>query len=238
MAGKLAKIFAFVTLTIAFLLGVVAPACAQDVKASYPSMAPLEQYRIANPADEIALARSAAPTSISGDAEVMILGTHGYETAAKGKNGFVCIVERSWGADFDDAEFWNPKIRAPICYNAPSARSVLPEFLKRTGWVLAGVSKAEMMERVKSAVSANTFSAPEPNSMCYMMSKNGYLSDAVKHWHPHVMFFVPSKVSKTWGADLPGSPVMAHENVVEPITVFFIAVMMWSDGTLGPTKAP
>ncbi len=74
------------------------PATAQDSKTPYPAMAPVEQYLIADQASEIALARSAAPDSISRDAEVMVLGHHGYETAVEGKNGFVCIVERSWTA--------------------------------------------------------------------------------------------------------------------------------------------
>ena len=43
---------------------------------------------------EIVLARSAAPEAISRDADVLVLGQHGYETAVKGKNGFVCAVER------------------------------------------------------------------------------------------------------------------------------------------------
>ena len=57
--------------------------------ATYPNMAPLEQYRSASDADEIALARSAAPPSISKDADVLILGAKGYDTAVKGTNGFV-----------------------------------------------------------------------------------------------------------------------------------------------------
>ena len=77
---------------------------AQEAKqAPYAAMAPVEQYRIADPKDEIALARTAAPPSISADAEVLVLGSHGYETAVKVKNGFVCFVERSWAAGFDDA---------------------------------------------------------------------------------------------------------------------------------------
>ena len=79
------------------LLGVAWQAQAQDAKTLYPSMAPLEQYLIADPNAEIALARSAAPESISSDAEVLVLGPNGYETAVKGKNGFVCIVERGHG---------------------------------------------------------------------------------------------------------------------------------------------
>ena len=85
---------------------------AQDRKARYPGMAPLDQYLMERDA-EVILARSAAPQSISHDADVMVLGRHGYETAVKGKNGFVCMVERSWSAGFDDPDFWNPKVRGP-----------------------------------------------------------------------------------------------------------------------------
>ena len=102
------------------------PAQAEAAKASYPAMAPLEQYLMPNRDAEIALARTAAPESISRDAEVLVLGRTGYETAVKGKNGFVCIVQRSWTAGIDDPDFWNPKPRAPICFNPSAARTYLP----------------------------------------------------------------------------------------------------------------
>jgi len=70
------------------------PAQAQDAKAPYPKMAPISQYMMADRNAEIALARTAAPASISRDAEILVLGQRGYETAVKGKNGFVCLVER------------------------------------------------------------------------------------------------------------------------------------------------
>ena len=74
-------------------------------------MAPIEQYLMDRTA-EITLARSASPESISRDATILVLGRQGYETAVQGKNGFVCMVGRAWGAAFDWAEFWNPKVRA------------------------------------------------------------------------------------------------------------------------------
>ena len=225
-------------LVVAALFGAVGLARAQDAKGKYPSMASMEQYRSASAADEIALARSAAPASISEDAEVLILGSHGYESAVKGKNGFVCIVERSWATEFDDAEFWNPKIRAPICFNAPSVRSVLSPYLKRTEWVLAGVAKEQMVDRTKSALEAKTSPAPEPGAMCYMLSKQGYLGDAAGYWYPHLMFFYPRTEDSIWGANLKGSPVLAHQSEVDRVTVFFIPVLKWSDGTLGPTEMP
>jgi hypothetical protein len=215
---------------LALLFGTIGPAGAQDGnKTSSASMAPVEQYRIASRSEEIALARSAAPASISTDAEVMVLGDHGYETAVKGKNGFVCLVERSWFASFDDPVFWNPRIRGPDCLNPAAVRTVLPVNLQRTQWVLAGLSKAEMLARTKTSAAAHQ--APAPGSMGYMMSKQGYLSDVDGHWHPHLMFFQPHTAMSAWGANLRGSPVMGAEGDPDEMTIFFVPVGQWSDGT-------
>ena len=211
------------------LIGAAVPAGAGDAQAAYPAMAPIGQYLMASPADEIALARSAAPVSIAGDADVLTLGAHGYETAAKGKNGFVCMVWRSWTAGFDDPEFWNPKLRAPICLNAAAARSVLPVYLERTKWVLAGVSKTDMIARTRAAVAAKTFTLPAPGAMSYMMSKQGYLGDAAGHWHPHLMFFLARTDAGAWGANLGGSPVITAQDDSDPTTTFFVLVPKWSD---------
>jgi hypothetical protein len=54
-------------------------AMAQDATTAYLNMAPIEQYLMDRTA-EIALARSAAPESISRDAEILVLGRHGFET--------------------------------------------------------------------------------------------------------------------------------------------------------------
>ena len=126
MLGLKTGAIAMKSIALAFMLGTAWHAMAQDAKALYPSMAPVDQYLMADRSAEIALARSAAPESISRDAEVLVLGRYGYETAIQGKNGFVCIVERSWTAPIDDPDFWNPKLRSPICLNAAAARSCLP----------------------------------------------------------------------------------------------------------------
>lgn len=221
---------------IALILAAASHAHAKDAKtAPYPTMAPIEQYRIASRDDEIALARSAAPPSISADAEVLVLGSRGFETAIKGKNGFVCIVERSWAAGFDDPEFWNPKVRAPNCFNAPAAHAVLSQYIKRTEWVLAGVSKPEMIARTRTALADKTFIAPEPGAMCYMMSARGHLSDRDGRWMPHVMIYVPRAPASLWGANLAGSPIAAFEpNDLDPVTVYLVPVRHWSDGTSAP----
>src|SRR5580692_4687714 len=203
-------------IALAFLLPVVIPgatsqARAQAQKAPYPAMAPLGQYLMPDEKSEIALARSAAPASISDGAEVMVLGRTGYRTAVKGRNGFLCIVERSWGAATDHPEFWNPKMRAPHCFNPPATRTFLPIYLMKTKLVLAGKSKTEIARTIASALNNDNKELPalEPGAMCYMMSKQQYLNDEGMSWHPHLMFFVSGDAAKSWGADLPGSPVMA-----------------------------
>jgi hypothetical protein len=227
-------------LSVLLLFSLPALAVAQEKKATpYPVMAPVEQYRIANAQDEIALARSAAPPAISAAAEVLVLSQHGYEIAVSGTNGFVCFVERSWTAGFDDPEFWNPKLRAPNCFNPAAVRSVLPQYLQRTEWALAGIGRAQMIEKAHAAFASHQFTAPEAGSFSFMLSKQGYVSDAAAGpWLPHVMLFVPHGQAAAWGAGLDASPILGSDGTpVEP-TVLFIPVSRWSDGSPAPLPAP
>ena len=213
---------------LAFLIGAIGTACAQDAKPAFPVMAPIEQYREASASAEIALAQTAAPRSISGDASVLVLGSQGYETAVKGKNGFVCLVWRSWAAVFDDPDFWNTKFRAPICFSPAAARTVLPAYLDRTKWVLAGASKAEIQDRTRAAFASNRTATPEPGAIAFMMSREGD-NGAGHHFPPHVMMFY---AHSDWAPDPPGSPIFAEPaDYLEPITIFNVQVPMYSDGT-------
>jgi len=198
-------------------------------------MAPLDHYLIPDEKAEIALARSAAPASISDAAEVMVLRRDGYATAVKGSNGFLCIVERSWAKPTDDPEFWNPKIRAPHCFNLAASTTFLPIFLKKTKLVLAGKSQAQILAATPSALEKKQLPALAPGAMCYMMSNQQYLGDDGMSWHPHLMFFVSGDAAKSWGADLPGSPVIAANDPEERVTIFMVLAAAWSDGTPGPS---
>jgi hypothetical protein len=204
---------------------------AEDVKTPYPNMAPLEQYMMERGA-EITLARTAAPDSISHDADVMVLGQHGYETAVKGKNGFVCMVERAWMSPIGDPGFWNPKNRSPICLNPAAVRSYLPLSIKKTQLVIATRSQAEMIKEIKAAFDRKELPLPESGAMTYMMSKQGYLNDHDGHWRPHLMFFLPRTDPATWGAGQPGAPLFGIEDDLDRMTIFFIPVGQWSDGTV------
>ena len=235
MDRKMLKVIASGSLVLVMALGAISQMQAQS-KNPYPSMAPLNQYLMTDRNAEIAMARSAAPDSISHDARVLILGAHGYETAVEGKNGFICVVERGWMAPFDNPEFWNPKIRGPLCFNPPAARSVLPITYKRTEMVLAGQSKVQIMEGIK-IFAKKELPALEPGGLTYMMSKEAYLTDAGDHNMAHLMFYTPLMDGGVWGADLPKSPVILNPQfAVEGIDVFLVLTGMWSDGTTAPVN--
>lgn len=227
---------------LALYLAVFSPAWAADsTPAKYPSVPPIEQYLMADQASEIALARSAAPKSVSDSATILTLTKDGYVTALKGSNGFTCYVGRSWEKDFDDPEFFNPHGRTPQCWNAAAVSSVLPDILKRAQWVLAGVPKDEMLARTKAELAIHEIGTPAPGSMVFMLSKDQYINDPIpgvaSNWYPHVMFFMPAvggAEGSAWGANQHGSPIFSTTSDVEPITTYFVLAPKWSDGTLSP----
>jgi len=221
----------------------VPKAAAQSDK--YPKMAPVDQYLMERNA-EILLARSAAPDSVSSAATILVLGRQGYETAVPGKNGFVCMVERSWMEAFDSPEYWNPKVRGAECLNRQAARSILPIAHLRTRMVMAGRSEAEIVSALKAAFDNKQVPDLENGNMVFMMSKSAYLYDAGDHNGPHLMFFTPLKDGKDWGAGASGSPVFSgpywflpskepsQAKGLPPILVFAVEVAKWSDGTAAP----
>jgi hypothetical protein len=212
------------------VLGTAYQAMPQDAATTYTKMAPIDQYLMADRDAEIALARTAAPESVSRDAEVQILGPHGFETAVKGKNGFVCIVGRGWSSAAD-ADFWNPKVRIPICLNAAAARSYFLRITKITDLTLAGRTPAQVNEAIAAAIDKKELPPMEPGAMCFMAGKQGYGGDVAPHWPPHLMFFYSDTDPSIWGANLPGSPVIAVTDPLEHLTQFVIETHRWSDGT-------
>ena len=212
------------------VLGMAYQAMAQEARTPYPKMAPTDQYLMADREAEIALARTAAPDSISRDAEVLVLGRHGFETAVKGKNGFVCIVGRSWTSAADE-DYRDPKVRVPICMNAAAARTYHLRIRKIAELALAGKTLAQVNEATVAALARKELPPMEPGAMCYMMGKEGYGGASAPHWPPHLMFFYSDTDPAIWGANLPGSPIIAIADPLQHMTQFVIPTQRWSDGT-------
>jgi len=201
----------------------------------YPTMAPVAKYMMPRAA-EIEMARSAAPPSISANAEVLVMTKTGYDVAERGSNGWVCLVGRMWSAGLDDPEFWNPKGRGAACLNPEAAHSVLPFYIARAQWALAGDTRDEIAKKSQAAYADHRF--PEPSGFALMLSKESYLNDGVKGpWRPHIMPFVAKDKLAAWGASFAGSPILSPATDTfrsyEPVTIVILAPS-WSDGSPAP----
>ena len=222
---------ALVLLLAASALPFVARAAGNE---GLPARGPIAPYLMPDRQAEITLARSAAPPAIAANAEVLVLTSRGFETAVKGTNGFVCLVERSWTAPFSDTEFWNPKERGPDCYNPPAARTEIPQLRQEAQWAVAGLSRQQMTERTKAAFDDNSFKPPEPGAFGFMLSKMGYLNHAHGPWYPHMMFFIPRDQVASWGPNVDNSPTLSVDRGPYLASLIMVPVLTWSDGSPAP----
>ena len=197
-------------------------------------MAPLDQYLMADRDAEIALAKSAAPPALSNDASVLVLEKDGYHTAIEGKNGFTCVVERAWMSPLDSTDFWNPKLRGPVCYNPPAVRTILPYTILRTKLILSGLTKDQMVRTSNRRSTASLLPCPKQGAMSYMMSKNQFLGDSNGHWHPHLMFHMPRMGAASWGANLPDSPGCCSTPIIKRGRSR--SPSLWCLSIIGPTE--
>jgi hypothetical protein len=184
----------------------VAPAHAQASK--YP---PIEQYLMPL-ADEIALAKTAAPANISDRATVKVFTKTGFEVAQPGDNGNVCMVMRGFSAPtYSPAPFrklvYDATVRAPICFTPLAAREVMPYYELRTKLALQGKNPDEIAAGVAAAYAAGDLPKRSEVSFAYMWSAHQNLASGVGHWHPHVMVFAPYYDNAMVGGNPFGSPL-------------------------------
>jgi hypothetical protein len=213
-------------------IAVIALAMARPLSAQQknPDLAP---FMIADPAAEVALARTAAPRSITDSATVLVLVRNGFVEAHHGSNGFTCAVLRGFDGATTDPNFWNSKVRSPVCLNPPASRTVLPTLMKRAEWIMAGVDTTKVNARTKKAYAAHEFALPAAGAMAYMLSHQQNLGGDDPHWMPHLMFYYDrSMPASAWGAGDGKSPIIdATGAAPSPLMVLLVPVPQWSDGT-------
>jgi hypothetical protein len=179
------------TVVLAFLLAALDAA----VLAQNPKYPPISEYMM-TPEAEIGLARSAAPESVSAHATVKILTNSGYKVAAQGDNGFTCLVMRGWSAPtYTPAQFrdlvYDAAVRAPICFNPPAAKEVLPYYELRSKLGMEGKTPDQISESVQAAYARGQLPRRDEVSFAYMWSADQNLGTGIGHWHPHMMIFAP-----------------------------------------------
>ena len=175
---------------IALLVSVAA--AAQTPK--YPA---LSEYMMPQEA-EIALARSAAPDHVSARATVRILTPAGFKVAVEGDNGFVCLVLRGWGAPtYKPVQFrdfvYIADLRAPICFDSVSARTMMPYYELRHKLGMEGKGPDEIARGIEAAYAKGELPRIENASIAYMFSADMYLGPHLGHGfiYPHIMLFLP-----------------------------------------------
>jgi hypothetical protein len=202
----------------------------------------VSQYIDSDRAAEVALARTAAPKHVSDSATVLFLTPTGYEVASRGTNGFTCAVIREFAMPYTDPAKWNPRVRAPHCFNAAATTSVLAQFVEVSKWVVTGVSHTEVLARTERNFRSKSFAMPGAGAMAYMLSSKQYLADDHPHWMPHLMFYFerasqPASRFGGAGMDAPVIDASAGEPAY-PITTILIPVRQWSDGTPDAPHTP
>jgi hypothetical protein len=155
----------------------------------------IEEYLMPQ-ASEIALAKSAAPASISDRATIKVLTTSGFKVVHQGDNGFVCEVMRAFSAPtYSPPQFrdlvYDSSVRAPICFNPQAAREVLPYYELRTKLAMQGKDPEEIADAVRSAYADGQLPRRSGVSFAYMWSADQNLAPGIGAWHPHVMVFAP-----------------------------------------------
>jgi len=206
-------------LTVSFTQG-------QTETAKYP---PLTEYLMPHDA-EVALARSAAPATISARATIKVLTTSGFQVAQAGDNGFVCIVLRGWSAPTYTPTMvvdliYDPTVRAPICFNAVAAKTVMPYYELRHKLGMEGKAVAQIREAVQAAYAKGELPKREEVSFAYMWSADQNLGPGVGHWHPHMMVFAPYQENAMLGGNSFASPLpYVSDDAGTPFAVVVIPV--------------
>jgi hypothetical protein len=194
--------------------------------AKYP---PLADYLMPRDA-EMALARSAAPASVSDRATIEILTRSGYVAAREGDNGFVCMVMRGWSAPtYTPAQFrdlvYDAKVLAPICFDPEASRTVKPYYELRSKLGMEGKTPDQIADAVQAAYVKGELPKRDGVSFAYMWSADQYLASGVGHWHPHMMVFAPYYKNSMMGGHEFGAPLpQVSDDAGTPFTVVVIPV--------------
>jgi hypothetical protein len=213
-----------------FLLALLAAAAGPSVaKAQTPKYPTLDEYLMPRDA-EVALARSAAPASVSDRATVKVLAKAGYEVARPGDNGAVCMVMRGFSAPtYTPEQFrslvYDATVRAPICFTAPAARTAMPYYELRTRLAMEGKTPDQIAAAVETAYVRGKLPRRDEVTFAYMWSADQNLGPGISHWHPHMMVFAPYYENVMVGGNEFGGPLpQVSDDAGTPFTVVLIPV--------------
>jgi len=184
-------------------------------------------------ADEIALALTAAPASITTGAAVYIQHDGKFAKVRDGSTGWVCVVGR------------DPRVKpiavAPICYNPEGARTSMHEGMLKAELSSRNFSNTAIKREVDAAYQHGTLQHPSKPVMIYMMSSHQVLESfqgdsewTTGAWHPHIMVYLPHATLGEFALD--------EQNQDGPVSVYsdargvqlVVELPHWADSPASP----
>jgi hypothetical protein len=149
-------------------------------------------------AEEVALARSGAPASVSDSASIWVFTEAGYVLATRGSSG-ACYVSRSWPTSIE-----------PHCFDDEGAETIMKIHMREVELLHKGTAIDDVDRTIGADLASGKLRLPRRPAMSYMMSAGQKLiSDTGQPagaWRPHIMIYYPYLESK----DLyKGAPDMA-----------------------------
>jgi len=177
--------------------------------------------------DEIAMARSAAPSEVSGRADIYVLRARGLEKVVTGSNGCACFVSR----DLHEGS------RYPICYDQEAVRTSMPREIMELTLRMAGRQEGEIRGLVDAAYKDGTLKAPTRPSLIYMLSPHQVLFSSpgaegvrVGAWHPHLMIPMPYATAAQFGLQQPSKvDGLAIDNEGQVHAQLIVIAPNWAD---------
>ena len=171
----------------------------------------IDAYLMA-PDEELALAATAGPKSITEGASYYLLHRHGFELARQGSNGWYCFVERAWFRAVDGSTDYDPRVRAPHCINDEGSQTRMRELFMISRLAIEGHTKEDVDRIINAAYASGDLRPPRRLVLTYMMSRHQWLGEKVGNWYPHVMLWLPYLDTESIGTNdlMSGHPVIGN----------------------------
>jgi hypothetical protein len=221
---------AWIAVAIGVALSAASDLHAQSAEPAPPTLPALRAgRRVPLPVDEeVVLARSAAPPSISANARVLMLADSGWVAVAHGSSDVTCVVNRSWNRSVE-----------PHCYDAEGSATVMCIELHRNWLRHRGRPEVDVDREIAAMIQRGALRLPRRPAMSYMMSPRQILHDDsgryVGRWRPHIMLYYPKLTNAAVG--LPARPDMLIGMVAgegTPESSLIIIMSAYSDGSKSP----
>ena len=153
--------------------------------------------------EELKLAATAAPSTVTRNASYYVLTDRGFQLEVRGDNGWHCFVERAFFLRTSNGEDYDTSVRAPHCINTEGAATRMQDVFLQARLALEGLDQQAIQAAVNAAYESGSLRPPTGLAMTYMMSPQQWLGESAGHWYPHLMFWIPYLENSEVGGNAP-----------------------------------